>query len=34
MSQEDWKPADMDAQKQHRIDAMVKAQKQVIEAGK
>ena len=28
------KPADLDAQKQHRLDAMARAQKQVNEAGK
>ena len=34
MSQEDWHPNDMEAQKQHRLDAMAKAQKQMTEAGK
>jgi alpha-glucosidase len=29
-----WRPADMEAQKQHRLDAIARAQKQMAEAGK
>ena len=34
MSRDNWRPADMDAQKQHRLDSMARAQKLVSEAGK
>jgi alpha-glucosidase len=33
MSSSNWRPADMDAQKQHRLDSMARAQKQAAEAG-
>ena len=34
MSATNWRPEDMDAQKQHRIDSLAKAQKQLADAGK
>jgi hypothetical protein len=34
MSRENWRPPDMDAQKQHRLDSLAKALKQIAEAGK
>lgn len=34
MSKSNWRPEDMNAQKQHRFDALARAQKQAAEAGK
>jgi len=34
LSRSNWRPADMDAQKQERLDALARAQRMVAEAGK